>query len=123
MSTAKRIMSQREVAVGTSPDHEECRGAWSELVCLSKRYKSIVEGMERRQTAECQRKVLVVSSGPSFASTGGMGKMSGINFLEVVIEHFEGHLNAVVGGLWNVVADIGCLEAATQRVVWSGQAV
>ena len=52
MSAAKRIMLQWEVAVGMLPDHEKCQGAWSELVCLSKRYKSIVESMERRQMAE-----------------------------------------------------------------------
>ena len=52
MSAAKRIMSQWEVAVGMLPDHEDCWSAWLELVCLSKRYKSIVKGMERRQTAE-----------------------------------------------------------------------
>ena len=52
MSTAKRIMSQWEVAVGTPPNYEECWDAWSELVCLSKRYTSIVEGIKRRQTAE-----------------------------------------------------------------------
>ena len=53
ISAAERIMLQWEVAIGMPPDHEKCQGAWSELVCLSKKYKSIVEGMESRQTAEC----------------------------------------------------------------------
>ena len=52
MSAAKRIMLQWKVAVGMPPDHEKCQSALLKLVCLSKRYKSIVEGMERRQTAE-----------------------------------------------------------------------
>ena len=102
MSTAKCIMSQWEVAVGTPPDYEECWSPWSELVCLSKRYKSIVEGMERRETAERQCRTLVVSFVPFFASAsgmGGMGRTGKISFLKAVIERFEGCLDAVVGGL------------------------
>ena len=120
MSAAERIMSQWEVAVSTPPNHKECRDAWSELVCLSKRYKSIVKGMERRQTAERQRKALIVSSGPSFASMGGMGGMGGtggISSLKAVIECLKGCLNAVVGSFWDIVAAHGRLEAATQGVV------
>ena len=72
-----------------------------ELVCLSKRYKSIVEGMKRRQMAEHQHEALVVFSVPSFASAGRMGKMSGpggISFLKAVVERLKGHINAIVGG-------------------------
>ena len=123
MSTAKRIMSQWEVDVGTPPDYEECRGAWSELVCLSKRNKSIVKGMEKRQTAEHQRGALVVSSRPSFVSAGRMGGTGGIISFEVVIERLKGRLDAVVGGFCNVVTGLGYLKAATQRVISSGQAV
>ena len=67
MSVAERIMSQWGVTIGTPPDHKECWGAWLELVCLSIRYKSIVEGMERRQTAERWCKILVISSVLSLA--------------------------------------------------------
>ena len=47
MSAAERIMLQWEMAVSTPPNYEKCWGAWSELVCLLKRYRSIVEGVER----------------------------------------------------------------------------
>ena len=91
-------------------DQEECQSAWSKLVHLLKRYKSIVEGMERRQTAERQCKALIVSSEPSFASVcgiGGKGGTGGISFFKAFIEHLKGRLNAVVGGLWNVVTVFG----------------
>ena len=48
MSAAKRIMSQWKVAVSMPPDHEKYQNAWLKLVCLSKKYKSIVESMKRR---------------------------------------------------------------------------
>ena len=54
---------------------------------------------------------------------GGMGGTGKISSLEAVIERFEGCFNAVVGGLWDVVAALGRLEAVTQGVVSSGQAV
>ena len=129
MSAAERIVSQGEVAVSTPPDHEECWGARSELICLSKRYKSIVEGMERRQTAERCHRTLVIFSGPSFASMGGTGetvgtgRLGGISSLEAVVERLEGRLNAIIQGLWDAVAVLGCLETATQEVVFDGQAV
>ena len=77
--------------------------------------------MTERQPGAC-----VVSAGPSFVSTGkmdGMGRTGRISSLKVVIERLEGHLNAVVGSLWVVVATLGRLEPATQGVVLSGQAV
>ena len=72
--------------------------------------------MERRQTAERQRRALVVFSGPFFAPAGGMGGMSetgGISFFEAIIERLERHLDAVVGRLWDVMAAFGRLEVAT----------
>ena len=107
MSAAKRIMLQWEVAVGTPPDHEDCWGAWSELICLSKRYKSIIEGMERRQTTERQCRALVVSVVSSFASTGGMGRtggLGGVSSLKAVVERLKGRLDVVISCLQNVVA-------------------
>ena len=47
---------------------------------------------------------------------GGMGRMGGtgrISSLKAVIEHLEGHFNAIIGSLWDVVAALGCLETAT----------
>ena len=43
--------------------------------------------------------------------------------LKAVLECLEGHLNAVVGGLWDVVAGFGCLKVAIQGVVMGSQAV
>ena len=54
---------------------------------------------------------------------GGMGGTGRISSLEAVIERLEGRLNAIVGGLWDVVAALDRLEAATQGVVSGGQAV
>ena len=54
---------------------------------------------------------------------GGMGGTGGISSFKAVIERLKGHLDAVVGGLWNVVAGFNRLKAATQGVVWGGQAV
>ena len=54
---------------------------------------------------------------------GGMGGTGGISFLEAVIKRLERRLNAVVGGLWDIVAGLDCLEAATSGVVSGGQAV
>ena len=99
MSAVERIMSQWEVAVGTPPDHEECQGAWLELVCLSKRNKSIVKSMKRRQTAEHQGKALVISSESFFTFAGGMDGTGGISSLEAVTKHLKERLNAIVGGL------------------------
>ena len=85
--------------------------------------------MERRQTAERQRRALVVFSVPSFASAGrigGMGRTSGlggISSLKTVVKHLEGCLDAIIGSSWNVVTAFDRLEAATQGVVWGGQAV
>ena len=76
--------------------------------------------MERRQTAKHRRKALVVSFEPSFASAGGMGGTDGISSLKAVIERLKGRLNAVVGGLWDIVAAVGRLQAATQGVVLGG---
>ena len=47
--------------------------------------------------------------------TGGssrMGGTGGINSLKAVVERLEGHLVAVIGGFWDIVAAFGCLEAA-----------
>ena len=52
-----------------------------------------------------------------------MGGTGGISSLKAVIERLEGHLNAVFGGLWDLVAAFGCLEVATHRAVLGGQAV
>ena len=79
--------------------------------------------MERGQTAERQRGALVVFFGLFFASAGGMGGTGGISFLEMILEPLEEHLNAIVGGLWDVVAGLGRLEAVTQKVVLGGQTV
>ena len=57
---------------------------------------------------------------------GGMSGMGGtgrISSLKAVIERLEGRLDAIVSGLWDIVAGLGCLEAATHRVVLGGQAV
>ena len=90
------------MAVGTPPDHEKCQSAWLVLVCLSNRYESIVEGMERRQMAKRQRRAFFISSVPSFTSTGGMSGMDGTggsSFLKAVIERLKERLDAGVGGL------------------------
>ena len=55
--------------------------------------------MKRRQTAERQRKALVVSSGPSFASAGGMSGTGGISSFEAAFERLKEHLDAIVSGL------------------------
>ena len=106
MSAAERIMSQWEVAVGTLPDYEECRGAWLELVRFFKRYKSIVEGMERCQMADCQHRALVISSRPSFASAGRMDGPGSISSLKAILERLEGRFNAVIGGFWDIVTSL-----------------
>ena len=54
---------------------------------------------------------------------GRMGGTGGISSLKAVIKHLKGCLNAIIGGFWDIVAGLGCLEAATQRVVLNGQAV
>ena len=79
--------------------------------------------MKRRQTAERQREAFVVSSGLFLASASGMGGTSGISSLKTILERLKGHLNAVVGGLWDVVASLGRLKAGIQRVVLGNQAV
>ena len=58
-----------------------------------------------------------------FASAGGMGGTGGISSIEAVVERLEGCFNAVIGGLWDVVAALGHLEMAIHGVVLSGQAV
>ena len=70
--------------------------------------------MKRCQTAERQCGALVVFSGPSFASMSGMGGMGEISSLEAVIEHLKRRLNAIIGGLWDIVAALGHLKAAIQ---------
>ena len=54
--------------------------------------------MERRQTAERQCEALVISSGPSFASAGGMGGTGGISSFKAVLERLKRRLNAIIGG-------------------------
>ena len=54
---------------------------------------------------------------------GGMGRTGGISFFEAVVGRLNRCLNAVVGGLWDIIAAFGRLEAVTQGVVLSGQAV
>ena len=50
-------------------------------------------------------------------------RLQALNPHKAVIEHCKRHLNAIVGSLWDVVATLGRLEAATQGVVLGGQAV
>ena len=56
MSAAKRIMSQREVAVGMPPNHEECQGAWLKLVRLTKSIKALWKAWKgvRRQNVDAK---------------------------------------------------------------------
>ena len=65
----------------------------------------------------------MVSFGPSFALAGGMGGTSKISSLEAVIEHLKERFNAVISGLWDVVAAFGRLEAVTQEVALGSQIV
>ena len=42
-----------------------------------------------------------------------MGETGKISSLKAVIERLEGHFDAVVGSLWDIVAGLGHLEMAT----------
>ena len=105
--------------MGTPPDHEESWGAWSELARLSKRYKSIVESVKRRLTAEQQRTAVVpVAATPSSFSSVTSGSSLGLGgaFLEAAIGCLKTGLGAVVGSLWDVVSALGRVEVAAREV-------
>ena len=42
-----------------------------------------------------------------------MDEMGKISSLKAVIKRLEGHFNAIVGSLWDIVAGLGHLEMAT----------
>ena len=77
--------------------------------------------MKRCQTTEHQCRALVVSFVPSFEFVGRMSEISGsdkISSLKMIVERLEKHLNAVIGGLWNIVRLLVFLRQPLWELPW-----
>ena len=72
------------------------------ITTLLKAWKGV-----RRQSVDAR---LLLFFCAFFCICGWDGGTGGISSLDAVIERLEGRLNAVVGGLWDVVAALGLLD-------------